>query len=267
MLSPIALDDGRHRRWLPTIVAAVCLVSGVNAREISVDASRVCVTNGVVEKVGGGGFVINSSSSRAIVKGVDDSSGSLRFEYLGTPTKEAPLASGVVRRQLGIKLRAVDSCNVIYAMWSLEPEQGLIVSMKVNKGKSTHAQCGVKGYKLLKPSLEKPVAPIKIGEPRTLSAAIDGSILKIKVDGQPVWEGEMLADAGSMYGYAGIRTDNVRVRFDWLADDEPKVALSRSGGRSSQPAVACKPVARGASDTQRTRSMPLPVLRQLRPTN
>lgn len=232
-------------RWL--LLAGLNLALGVvtvaQAREKPVDASSVCVTNGVVEKRQGRSFEINSPSSRAVVRGANDSRGTLRFEYLGPTANDTPLASGVIRRQLGIKLRAEDSCNVIYIMWGIEPEQGLIVSMKVNEGKVRHAECGVKGYKRLEPTMQKPIAPIKIGEPRTLLAELDGSVLKVSVDGDKVWEGETLATAARMYGYTGIRTDNVRVKFDWIADDDTSASGPRARGKPA-PALSCKPVVR-----------------------
>jgi len=131
----------------------------------------------------------------------------------------------------------VDSCNVIYVMWGIEPQPGLIVSMKVNQGKSTHAECGPKGYTLVKPTFEKPIAPIKVGEPRQLAAALEGRTLTVKVDGETAWVGEVDAVAEQMSGYTGIRTDNVRMRFEWLTDAAP---VARARGLA--PQVACKKV-------------------------
>lgn len=205
------------------------------------DPGQVCITNGAIEKAQGSArtFVINAPSSRAVAKSVDDSRGAIRFEYLGPAENSSKLASGVVRRQLGVKLRAEDSCNVIYVMWGIEPQPGLIVSMKVNKGKTKHAECGPKGYTLVKPTLEKPIAPIKIGEPRQLAAAIEGTTLTVKVDGETAWVGEVDATAEQMSGYTGIRTDNVRVRFEWLTEASAPVARARG---LVPPQVACKKV-------------------------
>jgi hypothetical protein len=227
--------------WVAVPLLTVGLISAAQPREREVKAGDVCVTNGAVEREANGKFVINSASSRAVVTGSDDSVGVLRFEYLGPSADETKLASGNVRRQLGIKLRAEDSCNVIYIMWGIEPQPGLVVSMKVNEGKTTHAQCGVKGYKLIPARFEKPVAPIKVGEPRTLAAKLDENRkLTVRVDGDVVWEGIAFPTAKSMYGYTGIRTDNVRVRFEWLSDDD-EVPAARRVGRAA-PKVACKKV-------------------------
>lgn len=231
----------RAHVWLAAPLLILGLVSAAQPRERGVNPSNVCVTNGAVERDPSGKLVVNTASSRAVVRGSDDSAGALRFEYLGPAQGETRLASGIVRRQLGIKLRAEDTCNVIYVMWGIEPEPGLIVSMKVNQGKSTHAECGVKGYKLIKPILAKPIAPIKIGEPRTLAANLDDSNkLTVRVDGEVVWEGIADAPAKTMFGYTGIRTDNVRMRFEWLSDDN-EISPARKGARSA-PKVQCKHV-------------------------
>lgn len=227
--------------WLAVPLLALGLVSAAHPRERGVKPADVCVTNGAVEKDPSGKFVINTPSSRAVVKGSDDSAAAIKFEYLGPAAGETKLASGVVRRQLGIKLRAEDSCNVIYVMWGIEPQPGLIVSMKVNEGKTNHAECGVKGYKLVPSTFEKVIAPIKIGESRTLAANLDdNNKLTIRVDGEVAWEGTAFPTAKTMYGYTGVRTDNVRMRFEWLSDDN-EIPASRKGGRAA-PKVACKKI-------------------------
>jgi hypothetical protein len=52
------------------------------------------------------------------------------FTYLGSTGNEARLGSGELRRQFGLKLRAEDACNLVYAMWRIEPESKLVVSVK-----------------------------------------------------------------------------------------------------------------------------------------
>lgn len=231
----------RHGRHLAALGLLLGCQSVYSLTDHPTDASQVCITNGVIEKDQGSprSFVINAPSSRAVAKSVDDSHGAIRFEYLGPAENSSKLASGVVRRQLGVKLRAVDSCNVVYVMWGIEPQPGLIVSMKVNPGKSTHAECGPKGYTLVTPSFEKPIAPIRIGEPRQLAAALDGTTLTVKVDGETAWVGEVDATAAQMAGYTGIRTDNVRMRFEWLTEASAPGARARGG---VPPRVACKKV-------------------------
>jgi hypothetical protein len=240
---PLTGGPPMHRTpvWLAASLLVLGLVSAVQGRERGVKPGDVCVTNGALEKDSSGKFVINTPSSRAVVKGTNDSAAAIKFEYLGPAAGETLLASGVVRRQLGIKLRAEDSCNVIYVMWGIEPQPGLIVSMKVNEGKESHAECGAKGYKLVPATFEKPIAPIKIGESRALAANLDESgKLTVRVDGEAAWQGQIFPAAKTMYGYTGVRTDNVRMRFEWLGDDGAAPAARRAGRPA--PTVACKKV-------------------------
>ena len=84
----------------------------------------------------------------------------IRFTYLGSSAKSKPLASGELRRQIGIKLRAENTCNLVYAMWHIEPDSRVAVSIKRNPGMSTHEQCHAGGYINLQQSGD--AAPPKI---------------------------------------------------------------------------------------------------------
>jgi hypothetical protein len=59
------------------------------------------------------------------------------FTFLGSTGNEARLGSGELRCQFGLKLRAQDACNLDYAMWRIEPESKLVVSVKSNS-RSAH---------------------------------------------------------------------------------------------------------------------------------
>lgn len=193
----------------------------------SVDPGRVCVTNGEISSQRGKEFLISSSTSRAVAKKSNGNFNALEFVYLGPTPIETPLASGRIARQLGLSLRVRDTCNLIYVMWSTEPDAGIEISSKSNPGKSTHAQCGVKGYKVIYNSKPGDIAAIRVGESRRLEASMDGRVLTVKIDGREVWQGDVGAEAGKTSGYSGIRTDNVQMRFRWLTSTP-----SEAGGDS-----------------------------------
>ena len=142
-----------------------------------------------------------------------------------------------------MKLHARDSCNVIYVMWNTDPDVGVQISTKINPTKSTHAQCGVKGYKMVYESKPGEIPAIRIGEPRRLEAALKDRILTVKIDDKDVWHGDIGADAVKSSGYSGIRTDNVRVRFKWLT--APQLPADKAA--KDAPKVSCKPVVARAS--------------------
>lgn len=214
-----------------------CVVSAMAASDTvrAVRSGEVCPTNGKVQSLKDDELEVDSASSRAVMKTPDDTFGQIRFQYLGPTTEDVPFASGTMRRQVGIKLKAADSCNVIYAMWRIEPESDIIVTTKINPGKSKHSECGVKGYKLVEPIKTVPVSPIEKGQWRSMAASIDGSMLTVQVDGSEVWRGRLDAKALRLDGYSGFRTDNARVKMKFLAREEPR----QHALRSSKPRTSC----------------------------
>src|SRR5690606_21988292 len=109
------------------------------------------VTSGEIESVTDGGFSNRSPTLRAWLGRSPRSAAELDFVYHGPTASDAPLASGELRRQIGLELRAQDSCNVLYVMWHISPEPGLVVSVKSNPGQTRHAECGARGYSFLQP--------------------------------------------------------------------------------------------------------------------
>ena len=107
---------------------------------------QLCITNGAVTEGKDGRLSIETPSSRAVVRGVTGQGAEIRFRNLGTTARSKPLASGELRRQIGLTLRAQDTRNLLYVMWRVEPATGIAVAVKQNPGMHTHAQCGARGY-------------------------------------------------------------------------------------------------------------------------
>lgn len=200
-------------------------------------AADVCVTNGELRAEPDGRFLVETSSSRAVVRTGDDDYVGMVVEYLGPSREVTTLASGEVRQQIGIKLQAQDSCNVVYVMWPIGADR-LVVSTKVNQGMSAHAQCGVKGYEVPKPLLDRAVAPLVAGQPRRLEATIEARVLTVRVDGAIVWRGDAGRRTAGLFGYPGMRSDNVRARFEWLVEPDTDEETRTRG----KPRVNCQAV-------------------------
>lgn len=172
-----------------------------------IDPNRLTVSSGHIRKTSATHFtIIDSMRGEYRYQSMDDVE--VAFTYLGHSAKEDPLASGEMRRQIGLKLRAQDTCNVVYVMWHIEPTQGIHVSVKHNPGHTRHEECGDRGYVNIQPSVMKSVLPIRLNETRTLRATIEGGELLIYVDGGLVWQGALPNDGVSPYGMVGIRSDN-----------------------------------------------------------
>lgn len=151
---------------------------------------------------------MRSACMRAVVVEGSDRDVEVRFRYLGPTERSEPLASGELRRQIGLKLLALDTCNVLYVMWHISPSTGIHVGLKSNPEAHEHRQCGDRGYVTVWPSQERAVRAIVQGEPRTLRARLTGRDLVVEVDGAAVWWGTVPEEALRVGGPGGLRTDN-----------------------------------------------------------
>lgn len=189
--------------------------AGVALRRIS--RGELWVTNGAVTELRHGGLGIETPSSRAVIREAPsglDQAAEIRFRYLGPSKTDKPLASGELRRQIGLKLRAADSCNVVYVMWHIAPDTGIVVSVKHNAGHS-HAVCGALGYETVTPRMHAALRPIRSGEIRRLYAELRGRVLAVFADGKLVWQGVLPEEPPA--GPPGFRTDNGRFVLEYFA--------------------------------------------------
>lgn len=156
----------------------------------------------------GGGWYASSGEVRAEAR-ERASSAELRFVVRGPSVVTTPLANGELRRQVGIKLRAESTCNVVYVTWHLAPTTGIHVSVKRNPGLTTHASCGDGGYLNVQPQRRSEPAAARTGELHELRATISGTTLTVMADGLLAWEGTLPPEAFTFDGPIGLRTDNV----------------------------------------------------------
>jgi len=209
---------------------AMTIVSGCGAprAEAGPDSSRelhpvahdaLCVTKGAITK-----GAITEPTVRAFATGSHGEAAQLAFTFGGDSDSVRGLASGQVRRQLGLKLRAADSCNVVYVMWRLDPKPKLEVSVKRNAGMHTHDQCGANGYQKVKPSHAAALPALDAGASHLLRAEIRGDDLYAWIDGSLAWQGRLPEEARELAGPAGLRTDNVKL-------DQLELAAPAGDGR------------------------------------
>jgi len=173
---------------------------------------RLCVTEG--EFSGGDGHVA-ASKMRCVHPQSSGDQAKLVFKYQGPSQERSLLKSGASREQIGLKLRAKDSCNLLYVMWRIAPTPSVVVSFKNNPDQSTHAECENNGYSNLKPMLGAPPPPIGKGSEHALSAEIVNGLLTVRIDGTLVWQGALPEAVQQLKGPAGFRSDNV----EWVMLD------------------------------------------------
>lgn len=200
----------------PLSVAIVLLAGCAN-----VDAARGAapyaawrITAGALEPGPSGTLLIRDGSVRAELR-EHAAAATLEFAYLGPATHVDRLASGELRRQIGLKLRAQDTCNVIYVMWHIEPTPGIEVAIKYNPGLHVHAACQDHGYTFIAPERSQPITAIQPNTWHSLSARLRGSALEVSADGLVAWRGTLPRTAFTFDGPVGLRSDNGRfsVRF------------------------------------------------------
>jgi hypothetical protein len=199
------------------------------SRLTPVSKANLCMTEGSIDETPDHRLSVNVAKMRAYVNAYTQPVAQVQFTYLGSTPNEAPLASGEMRRQFGLKLRAQDACNLVYAMWRIEPESKLVVSVKSNPGEHTSAQCGNRGYQNIKPLHSSPLPSLRSGDTHTLRAEMNGAEVRVFADDSLVWVGSVGTEALGFEGPVGMRSDNARLEINLEA-----------GQSTHQPPPGCR---------------------------
>ncbi len=189
----------------------------------------LCVTKGDVQL----GAEVASPTTRAVALGTNGDAAAMTFSYRGHTKTTKELASGQTRKQLGLKLRAANGCNLVYVMWRTDDGKAPVidVSVKSNPGARTHADCGADGYTKVKSSRDARLGLVPVlaaGETHTLRAVIEGDDLRAWIDDKLVWQGTLPDSARTMVGPAGIRSDNLA--YDLISFAAPRGTIETAGG-------------------------------------
>jgi hypothetical protein len=204
-----------------------------SANWFSVRHAKLCVTEGAIEQASGNRISVNVPKMRAFVTMATTQDVEAHFTHLGKTAGEKPLGSGEMRRQFGLKLRAQDACNLVYAMWRIEPESKLVVSVKSNPGQHTSAECANRGYRNIKPVHSSPVPVLRPGVTHTLRAELNDAEMRVYADNRLVWEGNVGSLAARLNGPVGIRSDNAKLEIELRA--------GQSSGAHPDYQLSCRP--------------------------
>jgi hypothetical protein len=177
-----------------------------------VKQAKLEVTEGTISPAGKVTLRTRSAAMRAVVRdgGRHATAAQLRFKLLGDSETVKPLGSGLVRKQIGLKLRATNPCNLLYVMWHAAPDSAIQVQVKRNPGQTTSSQCGNRGYTSLATiPMPAPDRRQHLLEARTRRAANGSLVLTIYTDARLLRR--MTLPAGATAGLAGpigVRSDN-----------------------------------------------------------
>ena len=206
----------RSRLAVALLGSAIAVAHAAGEEAARVEAGRWCVTRGKIAALPDGRARIEDPKVRAVVPRSDGNEAEIRFDYDGPTVETARLGSGELRRQIGLKLRAENGCNVLYVMWRIEPRAELVVSVKRNPGMRTHRECGTRGYRNVSAwTGTPPAAVIAPGSHHALHAVLSGRTLRVWADKTLAWEGEV--DVTAWRGPAGVRSDNGRFTVELRA--------------------------------------------------
>jgi hypothetical protein len=211
------LSIGSSALWFLFFLIPCAAYSQVAGTKVAMGRERLWVTEGAVDKGPKDRLTVNATKMRAYVNAWTAQSIQAHFTYLGPTTEESKLGSGATRVQFGLKLRAQDACNLVYAMWRFEPESKVVVSVKRNPSQSKSSECGNRGYQNIEPRHADAVPALRPGDTHNFGAEIFGEELHVFVDGGEVWEGNLGPDALGLKGPVGIRSDNARLALDLKA--------------------------------------------------
>jgi hypothetical protein len=204
-----------HKLLTTLLLASIAIPTASPQTRIAV--KDLIVSDGEITKTRDQPFEVTTKELRATLKVAPTANQNvtLHFAYLG-PTREiSHLGSGEIRHQFGLKLRAQDTCNLVYVMWNFDTQK-IAVSVKRNPGQRTHEDCLDHGYisnfRSTKSAAPPPLAP---NEPHTLSANLSGQALTVTADDKLVWQGTLPAIIFQFQGPPGLRSDNAHVVFDF----------------------------------------------------
>jgi hypothetical protein len=101
-------------------------------------------------------------------------------------------------------------------VWNFDAQK-IAVSVKLNPGQRTHEGCLDRGYTNgTRPRVSARPPVVRVDQPHTLSAYLEGQELTVKADGRIVWQGTLVPVVLECKGLAGFRSDNGYVVFDFL---------------------------------------------------
>ena len=185
------------------ILAGLCIVSIITA-STTLAQERIEVTNGNVIQHANK-FDIESKSSRFIFPDLSGNNIAIEVEYHGNTRDSSLLGSGKFISQVGLKLRSVNQCNLVYVMRRFEPKSEIVVLVKENEGQLSHQECENGGYTKIA-SIEVP--KVHIGDKFSLETKFVKEQLSIIYNGLEIWNGNVQFNH---QGNFGVRTDNARV--------------------------------------------------------
>jgi len=207
--------------FIPLVIQGVVIAG----EPIDTRRADLRVSLGTISQTKSGYLTVVGPKERAVRTSGEHSRAVLQFRYRGPSEKTAPLDSGAVIQQIGLKMRAMNTCNLLYIMWRIQPTEEIYIAIKRNPGKSKYADCGANGYIVLG---RVPLKPLGITAATQKTHRLGVSVTQIEgrypcevtIDGRRVWSDDIDAkQISDIKGPVGIRSDNGSFIFKLLVSD------------------------------------------------
>ena len=192
---------------------------------IDTPRSDLRVSLGRISQTKSGYLTVVGPKERAVRTSGKHSQALLRFRYRGPSEKTAPLDSGAVIQQIGLKMHAMNTCNLLYIMWRIKPTEEIYIAIKRNPGKSKYKDCHANGYIVLG---RVPLKPLGITAATQKTHRLGASVTEtagryageVTIDGRRIWSDDIDAKLISdISGPVGFRSDNGSFIFKLFVTD------------------------------------------------
>jgi hypothetical protein len=216
----------RENMMLLQTFATVITMLATDPSWIDTAKADLKVTLGSVSQTRSGYLTVVGPKERAQRKTGMHQDAVLQFRYRGPSKKTSKLASGGFVRQIGLKLRTKNTCNLLYIMWRIEPAEEIVVAVKSNPGKSSHRDCGAKGYtEIARVPLNELGITAKTHTVHRLRGRFNESngafTCTVYVDDKTVWSGPLESKIiRPINGPVGFRSDNGSFIFKLFVSEE-----------------------------------------------
>jgi hypothetical protein len=222
-LIQVACSNTSSSRLTNSAMSLACDMDEV----VPVPFARMNITNGTLEERSFAQWLrVAVPSMRADISN-SNYSPHLRAQilYRGPTKTDILLGSGELRRQFGFRLRAANTCNVVYVMWHIEPSNTVEVSVKSNPQLKTHSECRDHGYSKVVPERQDENIPsLSDMKLHVMDVRLNDELLLVMIDEKLAWLGVLPHEAFEFDGPLGVRSDNVILDFKLLSS----IALCKS---------------------------------------
>ena len=192
---------------------------------IDTPRSDLRVSLGRISQTKSGYLTVVGPKERAVRTSGEHSNAVLQFRYRGPSETISLLDSGSFVRQIGLKMRAMNTCNLLYVMWRIKPTEEIYIAIKRNPGKSKYKECLSRGYLQLG---RVPLKPLGITAATQKAHRLGASVTEtdgrytcaVTIDGRRVWSDKIDAKhISDIKGPVGIRSDNGSFIFKLFVTD------------------------------------------------